>query len=403
MASCTSAKNSAQNWPIIWPADLGEIGITEKERNILDEKIQQLQSKIQTVSSSVKLGADRPILMRDKFSLHKLRISRDHSFVVLRHPVGESKVKERDEQQEKIKAVWDCRTGTFWLQKRIFGFSGGDMLRHVKSDPVIELSYLSLPELVIDETGKKACYFEKKASFSFSDWLQDFPLKIETDSVCGLMQVLRKIHTGTFTMSVESSGICDFKNAFVGYPLFHGAISPKNLVYEKIVSRGLSCPKWQLTGFSNMGNPKMIVWTPGWEPPEYIKWAICNGNNSAMFKENDLNLHPLDIDFMAEYGVKRDTWAMGLLIGSLLRRNFVRGTDCLPFLECIREKLTLDACGRITDQSGILKLTQTEMDEEIDVLIESAWHPVKALWDCVKKYLRIDPEKRPTAAEHCVS
>jgi len=385
---------------LIWPTNLGDIKISVDERTILEKKI---------VSSKEKLfprtASNEPMFYVPKSPLcpRRLDIGHDHAFVVLNRHGGMPMFDKTGAQQKSIKFVWDCISGSFWLKKRGRRDKQDDALRYVRYGLAVGRSESGFPRIVNDSCSAsskgKSRYFEKKASHSLPEWLKEFGPNFDVGDIIGLIDALRKIHAARYepakfcSMFVKGS----YSSFGTTHTLFHGDISPNNIICEarKDEKTGKTFPRLMLTDLSNIGDLSKLMWTPGWASPECIQFAKTHTKYQEMCTS----------DFLGKYGAVKDAWAMGLILGSLLRGGFhPQYEDHLPRFSFITSKLTIDDSGRVVDERGLADITQEEIDRKIDVLIaEASSDGVKALWNCVKKYLTIDPEGRPTMAEYSIS
>lgn len=389
--------SSSQTYNLIWPDNLDDIKITEEEKNVLQSKIESLLQQLPSNTSSKDLYGCRT---RSSSCPRRILVNHVHYFVMLNNHGGMPNFGESGAQQKKIKYIWDCYSGSFWLKKRYATYKQGESIKYIKYGLDIGKSSMGFPEIVFDygASNGKPLYFEKMATMSLPKWIDTYGCKLNGIQIVGLLHALRKIHLVQYNPPsfsyADRLGYCNFDTI---HTLFHGDISPNNIICEKPMNPDTEDmrPRLMLTDFFGIGDLNRIYWTKGWASPETIQFAVTRT------KYQDLKNN----EFLAKYGAKKDTWAMGLLIGSLLRGGFLpQYKQRLPFFSFIANKLKYDSENQyVVDESGLADLTQEEIDSKIDALIENSENDfLKVFWGIVKKYLIIDPDKRPTLAGLCV-
>jgi serine/threonine protein kinase len=207
------------------------------------------------------------------------------------------------------------------------------------------------------------------------------------------MDAVRKIHETRYQPARFCSPSRDITVSFSKeYFLFHGDISPNNIICEERINTktGKSELGLMLTDLSDIGDLTSLRWTRGWASPETIQF-VAQSNYQNLTRNA----------FLSKYGAKKDAWAMGLILGFLVRGDLVQASVPLPNFRFIVNRLTLR--DNSVDESGIAQITQEEVDSEIDPLITQSVPPEKLLWQCIKMFLTVDPDKRPTMAERYIS
>ncbi|MEC7838575.1 MAG: hypothetical protein VX777_00895 [Chlamydiota bacterium] len=393
-----TAPSTSLKYNILWPENLDTIKITEKERDLLQAKIEELRDNLLPESETSK--PYRLCSRTPNSCPRRLHICHDHYFVVLNNHGKMPMFDSTGAQQKKIKYVWDCKTGRFWLKKSLFSSKQAECILYLKYAPNLSKSFLGIPKLVTDsgseDVKNKLRYFEEMAMFSLPILLKKRQVKLNFDYILGLMDSLRKIHAVKYTPSAFHSLSIPGQYSSFGapHPLFHGDISPNNVICENVINKesGKAYSKLMLTDFYAIGDIKNIYWTKGWGSPECIQYAKTHTKYQTMNTSK----------FMAKYGAKKDTWAMGLIIGSLIRgKMHPKYEQSLPCFSFITDKLKFDPTGKyVIDESGLAGITQEEIDSKINALIEEEpSEPIKELWKTVKKYLTVNPDKRPTLAD----
>lgn len=368
-----------------WPKDLYDLRLKYEDKVILEERIKSLYKGL------VPQGpTNHPYSyhQRDETCPRKLFVTHQYCFVVLNSHNGMPYFDKRGLQQSKIKYIWECREGCFWLKKRLFSqkqFECLFILNH--------LGDVGYPQIELDATKEdkgQYRYFEKKAPSTLPEWLKEHCRSLSLRSLIGCIDAVKKIHN----LQYQPASFLLYDAGTTGHlsmphTLFHGDISPNNFICERSASGEI---KVMLTDFHSIGDLKHIYWTTGWISPETVQYSITKD------KYQDLDTR----QFLKEYGAKKDTWALGLLIGSLLRGKFhPKYEQSLPCFSFITDKLKFDATGQgVIDQSGIAKITQEEIDAKIDKIINrTRIDDIREIWLCVKAYLRVDPNERPTVYE----
>ncbi|MEC7838574.1 MAG: hypothetical protein VX777_00890 [Chlamydiota bacterium] len=397
-SSVNTAPNTSLKYNILWPEDLDTIKITEEERDLLQAKIEELRDELipksetyepYTFCSRIPGSCPRRVL-----------VNHDHYFVVLNTHGGMPKFDSTGAQQKKIKYVWECKSGRFWLKKAFFSFKQRDCIKYLQYAPNLGKSSLGIPKLVTDggseHTKRKLRYFEEMAELPLPKMLDQPECRLEFSYLVGLMDSVRKIHAvkyqpARFHYLRTPEKYTSFDTA---HNLFHGDISPNNVICENIkdTKSGNTYSKLMLTDFYGLGDLENLYWTTGWASPECIQFAKTRTKYQEMNRS----------EFMAKYGAKKDTWAMGLIIGSLIRGGMhPKYKQNLPSFSFITDKLKFDSTGEyVIDESGLADITQEEIDSKIDALIEEeSSEAIKVVWNTVKNYLVVNPDKRLTMAE----
>lgn len=323
------------------------------------------------------------IYKRSENCPRKILINHEHSFVILNNHGGMPSFDKSGAQQQKIRYIWDCRSGKFWLKKTFASEKQHDAICYLIYGPDKGESSLGLPKMFMSENESKFRYFEEMANFTLPKFLVQKERNLDISELVALMDALRKIHSVLYQpasfFSIDKSYSSNYNLSHV---LFHGDISPNNILYEKSI--GL-----MLTDFHSLGDLNNLYWTRGWASPECIQFAMTGTKYQDMTTK----------EFLAKYGAKKDTWAMGLIIGSLYRGRLAPPRrNPLPFFSFIIDKLKFDKTGQtVVDESGIADITQEEIDSKLDEMIKNEPEQLlKALLNCVKRYLTVDPDNRPT-------
>lgn len=375
---------------LVWPKHLDCIGITKKEQKEITQKVKALQKLLPSKTSD---SFPTVQVERSNQFPRRLLLTHKHAFIVLNQHGGELSL-DKSGSSKKVSYVWDCEQGKLWSKESVFSSKQIHCIDYLSLGKNVGLSHLGLPEMLPDyrsESDKiKNQFFEKKSGVTLSQFFNSHE-NYNLNSIIGLVDALKKIHQVTYTppsfkylneKSGERScyGLC--------HVLFHGDISPKSIFCE--IMGVSSNHKFVISNFYRLGSLDTMVWTEGWASPECIQFL----NNHEKYAEL-----PQDA-FLAKYGEKKDVWAMGLIVGSILKKRFncVHGHDLPPF-SFIISKLKISKKGKI-DESKIAAITQKEIDKEMRRLIKKEpSKPLKKVWKFVWKCLTVDPEKRPSLSE----
>ncbi len=393
--------------PILWPKCLADIHLEEDEKETLDQKIRIFASRKE--QNLWDLG-DKDFSLSKAPSMceslpRRVVFSGDRIFVVLNNRGGMPNFYEDGYRSHKIQYVWECYSGALWLKKRLYTPVELAPLKALASSPAVGFSELGLPGLAVDPTGKsmfdgrgksKLRYFEKMAPCTLTQGLEKFGRTLHVKCLLGLIDAVRKIHL----QKGEADGYSAYYikighlrlSSNLSYTLFHGNISPDNILCEEFIDEttGETYPRLILSGFSRLGNLHVLnarKW--GWNSPEYIYQSV----SKEYYKRHDSS-------FSADYGAKRDTWALGLLLAYFFLGRYE--DQCLPNFNFLASKLTFDESGKyIVDESRLAEITQKEIDLEIDRIIKGLpSEELKVVWGFIRGCLVVDPDLRPTIAQH---
>lgn len=191
------------------------------------------------------------------------------------------------------------------------------------------------------------------------------------------------------------------------YMLYHGDIKPSNILWLEKESE-CSIDDFDLAGIiDQMGG------TPGYCPPNYLKWNV----NKYYKKSEELNKNyyqkEAHIEYNLKYGQKKDLWAIGLVIASILKGEIghleVCPLDCIKkytkYVEefkIVNEKQTDGTFKPIQvkveklDDSKLANITQEEIDKEIENIKKDLpgnkpeYNMMLQLWEMVRQMLRVD-------------
>lgn len=409
----------------IWPKDLQRLGISEDQRIKVDE---HLREAFKVVYKGGKIDfAKKFIQYTDGVNVvnavlpFSLSITKENGegggFRVFLLP----KTVFAQGGERKIRWAYDLTNGNYLLRKKIAGVFEERILNDMQplrgargiQSPVIWLNSkdkLNKPKKQMIEPvrdGTIAALFKKAPLADFSTTL---------DLIVDLLSDLQDLHKG----QVTGISINDDRLAFHGRPpkelnyhMFHADIKPENVLVH--CKEG----KWraELIDFGlSAAHPTAFVISLGYTPPEFIRFYIKTrplGVDHAGYFED-----PFEIaDFNIQHGQGRDVWSIGLVILSLLAERqqevlfekvseHVRKKANIPPLRCLSKILSGEVFNKF-DEAGILKLTQKELDADLDQLEKeiAPKHPhareeVAKIFKMLKeKMLRIDPKERKPVGE----
>ena len=257
-----------------------------------------------------------------------------------------------------------------------------------------------------DSSNGKSVYFEKVypdtiSKMYFKALAPDQPdLILSLDRLRDLQNALRAIHS----LIYRPPSLQDVTDGRThenehGSRCYHGDIAPQNIVCEP----DPETPGAFAFSFIDWGNfvkLQTLQYTPGWGSPEFMRFLASK------------QITPISkIVFNRKYGREKDTWAFGLLAGSLLQGGFFfhSGTGiCFPKFSFIFDKIKFGDKGQV-DDSGIAELKQEEVDAKIQEIVKdldqttSIGRNIATWWKVIGMWLQVDPDKRPTLADAFIS
>ena len=170
---------------------------------------------------------------------------------------------------------------------------------------------------------------------------------------------------------------------------FHGDISPNNVFFKRDSQGDLEL---KLADFGATNDLNSLYHTVGFRPPEQHRGMT----------QSDI------LEFNLKYGHKKDTWAMAMIIGSLLRKGRfdVHLQRAVPAFDFIKNKIKLD--GNRPRDYDITTLTQKEVDDELNAIIADLPNTPEGrnkrkLWDVIRLWLRVNPNERQDISQAYLS
>lgn len=382
-----------------WPQDLDCIKMTQEEQEITECTIRALQrclpqdTKEYIAHSTIK--HHMTINLGDgskKFIPRSLIVSHHRAIVKLNQKGGMPTVAGGAHQQV-MKFAYDAFKGQMLIKKKLFSQYETALYYYLQHCLASNQDMTGLAEIVHVETINGILrVFERQYSCTLAEYMQSSNPKMNIPRFLEIQTGLRTLHSVNFrSASISQANGTSHSRGYYG-SCYHGDVSPNNIMIAKDSETG--DVSFKLIDFAAGGSEHNVFWTPGWGSPEAIQFA------------KRLNFQQCNVaQFNVRYGQKKDTWAYGLLLGSMLRGGFHPKHPglSLPCFSFIEEKIKVSE-GKI-DDSGIAGLTQKEIDDKLDEIVaaidpdHSERDSLIALWNVVKAWLRVDPEKRPSVTQ----
>jgi len=371
-----------------WPENLADFELTKKEVGIIEHNIRKTQKLL--LDGPFNFFADAQgygYVVLDKHDIENPRrlivSNQGWTIVVLNntrmvpgHKIGY--IPERGQICVKKRAEVIAQQMLVTLVKN---FEQNDSL-HVR-ERFVEVVHIehrhghfNYFELFYPNTLSKLCSEHRSLMVSFI-------------AISKLIDALRTINSLTYQPPQLTFGqsMVRFEEPFHG---FYGEIHPDNIVVEMneegdVKIKLLGCC---YSSFSTLRNRE------GWMSPEIVR--RMNGKEVRFDWERYIK--------QDGYGAKNDAWQLGLLLGSMLLGKFVvqRGSFnlILPSFNFILQKLATLSNGTI-DQSEIAKLTQEEIDDEINGIMKTIVDSkFLSIWKIIRNdLLRVDPYERKNIAD----
>ena len=400
-----------------WPSDLSLLGISKKEKNIIDKHVREAfkassitcKNKMLSYKNAINSAS---VYKRLPVSLAVIQENSNRQFLLLPKTVFKSG------GERKIRWAYNLSTGDFLLKKRIVGCFEEQIIkllhqnrekRGIKTSVEWRNSFdknNNVKKQVIEplREGITSVLFGKEPLKKFST---------KREIILDFLKDLEALHK----ITIQDVTVPSARVRIPGYRAFHSDIKIDNtLVFQE---NG----KWrgELCDFGgSTANPTAFTLSHGYTPPEFIrhyKDVKPFGLHKTCFNENK------NIEFNLKYGQRRDVWSLGLVILSVLvgkTKNVSWVTETMnlekwvnvrtshksviPPLACLKKCVTPKNKEKY-NEIGILKLSQQSLDKEIDQLCEEVKlqhkddkSSVDVLFKAVKQMLRINPEERASVA-----
>lgn len=335
-----------------WPENLNLLGITEEERQKLDDLLNGLKDQLSTERLEHPWKLERKV---EDLPLSLLIVPGGDGTVgkVFLLPRSEKVGIVGEGSYKAVKKAYDLTSGDF-LVKKITSEREGQTVKNLQDQKRVLKLRAETKKVVNGENMLRQ--YEPLADGTLRNIVgRSMTKKQKVDLIKQLLKALNAFHE---------------KTTQKGSRYYHGDIKPDNILYKQEADGTI-----QLF-FADFGftNRRSIAGSPAWISPEHaVRW---------------LKLETLDPQDRKVQGNELDVWAIGLVIASLLAgRNFPR-----EFLKCESEKdETLEA---------LCKLTQADVDEQIlryqGLERDSG---LKRNWDIVRGMLSVDPKERWAAEQ----
>lgn len=382
-----------------WPEELSRLKITQEEKEILECAIRVIQKHLpadtEAYIAHCTIKHHTTITSGDgskKLLPRSLIISHSRAIVKLDQKGGMPTI-PGGAQQQVMKFAYDAFNGQMLIKKKLFSQYETALYYYLLHCLETKKDMTGLAEIVHVEVSKGVLrVFERQYACTLAEYLRSGNPQMNIMRFLEIQTGLRTLHSVQFKPPAifQPVGI-SHSRGYYG-PCYHGDLSPHNIMCAKDSETGEV--SYKLIDFAAGGSEHHVVWTPGWGSPEAIQFS--KGLNYQQYNVSQFNIR---------YGQKKDTWTYGLLLGSMLRGGFHPKYPelSLPAFSFIEEKIKVKE-GKI-DDSGIAGLTQKEVDDKLDQIVAAIdpAHPDRnsllAIWNTIKLWLRVDPEKRPTLTE----
>ena len=371
----------------IWPEDLRKISMTEDEVKDVEKIASHYFSILQKeVPKSVSFYHLR---RKNKECCRTIIVSNKKIFVSL---IRKTK--------NHIKYMWETSKGQLYLKKQIFRTFELNLYKTIKfqraNQGIPDNAKKSLPKIgeVYESIPNSNMYLVEKHMLSnLEALLENSHKNFHVNSIIELQNTLMFLHSIRYQPEAFIFSSQNASSAPYHGKVYHGNLSLQNIICE--IRKDSLYPRYIFTNFSEGCSGEKISWTLGWGSPETLKFH----------QQNKADSFPLF--FNQTYGTKKDIWAFALIIGSIINESSST-TQIFPSFSFISSKLTIDFWGNVVDDSKIAEVTQKEIDAEIDQLIENSRCKYKSdnlvtLWQVIKKWLRVDPDERPSLKQCHIS
>jgi serine/threonine protein kinase len=379
---------------LVWPDDLNEIKITRKEAREIEEVAKYFR-RILMPDTAEKFPAElvkRGRLFKSagggKFKLSRTLYITNRAAVVILNTHGGMPALKGGDCQTHIKFAWDLIKAELCVKKSSRSEFERTLYQWIKYSRVAKPT--GFPRITgFYETRGKIKILEKYYPVSLNRHLKSKP-ELNFESILKFINTLIHLHQFTYTpptLSWDAGFKTLIFTSFRGGPVFHGNLSPDNIMVDE---EG-SLPVYRIISFGSAAEFSRVAWTPGWGSPETIRFS----QGKLSMKESEFN---------AKYGQAKDIWALGLLVGSILRKRLRNSCqkNPIPRFSFIAKKLKI-IDGRI-DDSKIAELKQRKIDRKINSIIRKIKKKYAAekdfknnlikIWTFVKRCLKVDPEER---------
>lgn len=399
----------------IWPDDLQVINITEEERIATE---QYIRIRYDLIFGS--LFSEHKNLMENGGCMHfladindeiidpisqepvvsRLNIRFLHNGQIIVYPSAVDMIYKNSEHSLEIFKVYNITTGKWMVLKttspnqlhsELLYLSGKDGISELcdyASVTWITNFYNAWSNLPIrTERRIILSMVEKYYPQTFAERLMDANNDLTIDQkaryMLTLLRGLNAIHARSGTTT---------NTGFVTMPFFHGDVKISNIMFDP------DSDQPRIIDFDRFGEWDKLTWTNGWSAPECSKFKHLL--NSPSCNKEDI------LQFNAEYGQAMDLWNMGMVFAMILTKATTNpcytSNNFYPPFSFLHNRLnTANETGRY--HFDMIVLTQKEIDSEIEHLLRQIPDSQEGrilfgLWSVVISMLKIDPQKRESAA-----
>lgn len=392
----------------VWPKDLAALGITLIQKAQTDDTLAQVVPLLQKdpawvvrssaepyYASGMVRKAKKTLLLRPSAFTGKTELVKkfdepvrftcvyDSSRLLTNIVVHAKKIVGRGGERV-VKQSYDLTTGSFLARKKCMSTTEESLIRYIKEHDLQGLAQVfSIRKVDKAAGGVKTQVLEKLYNRNLVSLL-DVRISIDQKALLfeNLLMGLKNLHSIVVPeLRYQIEGVT---RRFFNVQAFHFDISPNNIfvtkppetdIWEAVIGDfGLACDIGAIGG------------TLGYRPPETL-----HAESQQFFISDKQQI----IRHNMHYGQKKDIWAMGLVLASLLAGHFSQKVGGiippLPALEaCFLLSPTTDAC--------IGGLQQQSIDRDIaafKAVSDNLLH--NKLWDIVALMLRVNPDERKTA------
>ncbi|MBS0634957.1 MAG: hypothetical protein JSR37_05810 [Verrucomicrobia bacterium] len=273
--------------------------------------------------------------------------------------------------QRTAKQSYDLTTGSYLVRKKCVSAMEEGLLRYLKEHRPHGLTELVAIRKEPKERGVVKTQALERLYNGPLSILFGSPISIEQKLILfeNLLSGLKQLHS----LQMRDT------ERFVTLGAFHFDISPNNILVFWVPETG----NWQavIADFGLTCHLTTVIGTVGYRSPENI-WIEQYGLN---------RLESNVIEHNIRYGQKKDIWALGLVLATILVGRFsLKGGNLAP-LASIESAVSLTP---ITDVA-IGSLQQQDIDRDIAAFKDaSKGAAYNGLWDIVALMLRVDPDER---------
>ncbi|MCE5318277.1 MAG: hypothetical protein LLG04_13070 [Parachlamydia sp.] len=368
-----------------WPADLGQIGINQADKQQLEEYLQEARSDltngiIPTIQRKQQLFAYNGKFWTLPRTLSFVEDPKTNRVAAILLTVSKDRVPPLGKGRVRTpKVIYNLTTGQRMCKKAMQKAYEVELLKALNGSKGIE------PLTYIRKVRNKTQLITPLFKGSVQQLLKS-NTPISAKDIKDMMLSLLK---GLATLHAKPG-----KEPFPPYFSYHSDIKPDNLLFNRQPA-GYDAV---ISDVESVNDLERIYGTMGWMSPEKIRY--WNGP----LRESSYN---------KTHGQHDDIWSMGLVFASMLKNQlhelrhdtrFERYGARVAPLACLYQKCQFKLTENRFDDSSVAHLTQQELNREINQLIaEALFKPdgaaLEKMWDIVRRMLFIDYNRRMSARE----